>query len=144
MGTRNRVNATSHGFLGAGTLTKTDLKIALGSQVLRGEERRRSQRVMIRIPVTVEFGSAGKKVKLEATTASVNDHGAMLLCPRNLAIETQLQIKHGNTQQQQSCRITRAPIESAEGYLIPVEFAELAPGFWGISFPPTNWKAPED
>jgi hypothetical protein len=125
-------------------LTNVDLKIALGSQVLRGEERRRSQRVMIRIPVTVEFGSAGKRVTLEATTASVNDHGAMLLCPRSLAVETQLQIKQERTQQKQLCRVTRAPIESAEGYLIPVEFADLAPGFWGISFPPTNWKAPED
>src|SRR5579862_159991 len=104
MGTRNRVNATSHGFLGAGTLTKTDLKIALGAQVLRGEERRRSQRVMIRIPVTLEFGPEGKTAAVEATTASVNEHGAMLLCPRNLAVETQLQVKRPGTSQQQLCR----------------------------------------
>lgn len=125
-------------------MTTTDLKIALGAQTLRGEERRRSQRVMIRIPVTVEFGPEGKKGKLEATTASVNDHGAMLLCSRNFALEAQLLVRHGHTQQTQLCRITRAPIESADGYLVPVEFASAAPGFWGISFPPTNWKAPED
>jgi hypothetical protein len=125
-------------------LTTTDLKFVLGAQVLRGEERRRSQRVMIRIPVTLEFGPEGKTVTVEATTASVNEHGAMLLCPRTLAAEMQLQIKRPGTSQQQLCRITRAPIESAEGYLIPMEFTSPAPGFWGISFPPTNWKSPED
>jgi hypothetical protein len=99
---------------------------------------------MIRIPVGLEFGAAGKRVTMEATTASVNDQGAMLLCARNLSIETQLQITHGQTHQKQLCRITRAPIESADGFLIAVEFANPAPAFWGISFPPTNWKAPED
>jgi hypothetical protein len=125
-------------------LTHTDLKIALGAQVLRGEERRRSQRVMIRIPVRLEFGTEGKRVTMEATTASVNDQGAMLLCARSLAVETELQIEHEHTHQKHLCRITRAPVESKDGYLIPVEFASVAPGFWGISFPPTNWKAPED
>lgn len=127
-------------------MTTTDLKLVLGAQVLRGEERRRSQRVMIRIPVTLEFGPDGKTVTVEATTASVNEHGAMLLCPRSLAVEMQLQVKRQGqgTSQQQLCRIVRAPIESAEGYLIPVEFTRPAPGFWGISFPPTNWKSPEE
>ncbi len=118
--------------------------MALGTQVLRGEDRRRSQRVMIRIPVTLEFGSEGKKATLQANTASVNDHGAMLLCARNFAPEMQLLLKHGRTQQTQLCRVTRAAIASADGYLVPVEFASMAAGFWGISFPPTNWKAPED
>jgi hypothetical protein len=125
-------------------LTALDLKTALSNQAVRGEDRRRSQRVMIRIPVSVEFGPEGKKVTIEASTASVNDHGAMLLCPRSVGSETQLEITLGRTQQKQLCRVVRAPIESADGYLIPVEFTSLAPGFWGISFPPTNWKAPED
>ena len=81
---------------------------------------------------------------MTANTASVNDQGAMLLCSRSLPPETQLQITHERTHQKQLCRITRAPIESAEGYLIAVEFANDAPGFWGISFPPANWKAVDD
>ncbi len=79
---------------------------------------------------------------LDATTASVNDQGAMLLCKRSLAVETQLQLsKNGRTQQKQLCRIVRAPIESADGYLVPVEFTSLAPGFWGISFPPPELES---
>jgi hypothetical protein len=123
-------------------LTKTAVKDVHSSQVLRGEERRRSQRVMIRIRVTLYFMSEGKNVKMEASTASVNDHGAMLLCSRSLATDTQVQIERTN--QKQPCRVVRAPIESAEGFLIPVEFTAAAPGFWGITFPPTNWKPFED
>ena len=96
---------------------------------------------MIRMPVKLEFGAEGKRVTLDAITASVNDQGAMLLCRRNLPVEAPLQITHEGTHQKQLCRIVRAPIESAEGYLIAVEFASMAPGFWGISFPPSNWKA---
>jgi hypothetical protein len=125
-------------------LTVTDLRHGLAAQVLRGEERRRSHRVMIRMPVTLEFGGEGKRTTMTANTASVNDQGAMLLCPRCLPLETQLQITHERTHQKQVCRVTRAPIESAEGYLIPVEFATEAPGFWGISFPPANWKAVDE
>jgi hypothetical protein len=125
-------------------VTVADLKAILSSQVLKGEDRRRSQRVMIRIPVMIEFGPEGKKIEIEGSTASVNDHGAMLLCSRTMAMETPLEIIIERTKQRQLCRIVRAPIESKDGYLIPVEFVGLAPGFWGISFPPTNWKAPED
>ncbi len=122
----------------------SDAKAALGGQAIRGEDRRRSQRVLIRMPVTLEFAADGKRITLNAATESVNDHGAMLLCPRSLAAETQLQVRNGQTQQQRLCRVVRAAIESGDGYLVPVEFADPAPGFWGISFPPTNWKPVED
>lgn len=92
------------------------------------------------MPVTLEFASEGKRVTITAVTESVNDHGAMLTCPRSLATQTQLQVKNERTRQQRLCRVTRAPIECAEGFLVPVEFADPAPGFWGISFPPVNWK----
>jgi hypothetical protein len=122
----------------------TDAKTAQASQASRGEDRRRSQRVLIRMPVTLEFAADGKRVTISAATESVNDHGAMLLCPRSVAAETQLQVRNGQTQQQRLCRVVRAPIESGDGYLVPVEFADPAPGFWGISFPPSNWRPVEE
>lgn len=125
-------------------MTKPEARGAHGLQVLPGEERRRSQRVIIRVPVTIEFAVGGKKATVKATTASVNDHGAMLLCSRGFAVEAKLQVENDRSHQKQLCRVTRTPFESAEGYLIPVEFGEPAPSFWGISFPPTNWKPPDD
>jgi len=115
-----------------------------GQPVLPGEERRRSQRVIIRVPVTLEVTLAGQAVTIHAVTVAVNDHGAMLLCSQTLAEDTKLELQHDGTRQRLSCRVTRAPRESPEGFLIPVEFQTPTPGFWHISFPPTDWRPLED
>jgi len=117
---------------------------ATSAQTLPGEERRRSQRVVIRVPVTLQITIGGKEVTIQAATASVNDHGAMLLSPRTIPAETTLKLVNDLTREEQTCRVTRAPIENTQGYLVPVEFAALAPGFWRISFPPADWKPPDD
>jgi hypothetical protein len=125
-------------------VTKVLSRGSHGPQILPGEERRRSQRVFIRIPVTLQATLAGQKVTIQATTASVNDHGALLLCPRTLAAETKMEIQNDRTYEKQLCRVTRTPVESPEGFLLPVGFVAPAPGFWRITFPPTNWRPPED
>jgi len=112
--------------------------------LLTGEERRRSQRVILRIPVTLRFIVAGKTVVVPATTVSVNDHGAMLLCKRGFDTQTVVELENDRTSEKMQCRVTRTPIENADGYLVPVEFAKPSPQFWRISFPPRDWKPGED
>ncbi|MGD0842301.1 MAG: hypothetical protein ABSA32_14190 [Candidatus Acidiferrales bacterium] len=104
------------------------------------EDRRRSQRVVIRLPVTVKVTLAGKPVTFAAHTVAVNSQGAMLAAPQTLAIDTQLEVTNERTREHAAARVTRTPPESREGFLIPVEFIEPAPGFWQISFPPKDWK----
>jgi hypothetical protein len=111
-----------------------------GGQTLAGEERRRSQRVMLRIPVVLRTIVAGKTVTTNAATVSVNDHGAMLTCTRTFASDTTVELQNDRTGEKMNCRVTRTPIENTDGYLIPVEFAESSPAFWRISFPPRDWK----
>lgn len=108
--------------------------------LLPGEERRRSQRVIIMVPVTLELAKEGKVVKVSAHTVAVNIHGAMVICPRTLDSETKIDIVNERTRGRASARVTRAPRQSAEGFLIPVEFEKPFPTFWQISFPPSNWK----
>jgi hypothetical protein len=108
--------------------------------LVTGEERRRSQRVIVRIPVSLKITIAGKTVSASATTVSVNDHGAMLLCSRTFAPDTTLEVQNDRTGEKMNCRVTRTPIENTDGYLIPVEFATASPNFWRISFPPQDWK----
>jgi hypothetical protein len=110
---------------------------------MAGEERRRSQRVIIRVPITMVVAENGRNVEISAHTVAVNVHGAMVVCPRSLDPETQLQLVNGRTQEKIVSKVTRSPRESSEGFLIPVEFASPSPNYWQISFPPTNWKAPE-
>jgi hypothetical protein len=115
-----------------------------GAGLMPGEERRRSQRVIIRIPLTLVVPENGQTLKISAHTVAVNIHGAMVLCPRPLDGDTNLDVVNGRTDEKISSRVTRAARESAEGFLIPVEFTSPSPNFWQINFPPSNWKAPEN
>jgi hypothetical protein len=112
--------------------------------LLAGEERRRSHRVIIRVPVTLVVTENGQTVKISAHTVAVNIHGAMVVCARTLEADATLEVVNERTNEKVSSRVTRAPRDSSEGFLIPVEFTSPSPNFWQISFPPANWKAPEN
>jgi hypothetical protein len=115
-----------------------------GTALMPGEERRRSQRVIIRVPVTLLVTENGQTMKISAHTVAVNIHGAMIVCPRSLEADTTLEVVNGRTDEKVASRVTRAPRDSSEGFLIPVEFTSPSPNFWQITFPPSNWKAPEN
>jgi hypothetical protein len=133
-------------------VTPTKEQSNRGAALLPGEERRRSQRVIIRVPVTLVVTENGQTVKVSAHTVAVNIHGAMVVCPRSIEGDVTLDVINERTSEKISSRVTRAPRESSEGFLIPVEFTTPSPNFWQISFPPTNWisfpptnwKAPEN
>jgi hypothetical protein len=112
-----------------------------GAALLPGEERRRSQRVVIRVPIILEITKSGQKLRVSASTVAVNIHGAMVLCERVFDAGTRLVIRNDRTQESAGARVTRTPRESSEGYLIPLEFDKPLPMFWQISFPPETWKA---
>lgn len=118
--------------------TVKDQPLSRGAALLRGEERRRSQRVIIRVPVTLVVEGKGQTL---AHTVAVNIHGAMVVCPRSFDENTNLTLENGRTGEKVGARVTRSPRESAEGYLIPIEFTTPCPNFWQITFPPANWKA---
>ncbi len=120
------------------TITKEQLD--RGTSQLPGEERRRSQRVIIRVPLSLEMNLRGEKVTVVANTVAVNVHGAMVVCARTFDAETKIEILNERTRERASARVTRTPRESAEGFLIPLEFTSPSPSFWQISFPPSNWK----
>jgi hypothetical protein len=124
-------------------MTPTKADASRGGTFLLGEDRRRSQRVMIRVSVTLKFEVVGKTVIVSAHTVSVNDHGAMLLCPRVLESGTQISVTNDTTRREVAGHVTRAPRDTPEGYFIPVEFLEPAADFWQITFPPSDWKQTE-
>jgi len=109
--------------------------------LLAGEDKRRSQRVIVRVPITILLAENDQTLKISCHTVAVNIHGAMIICPRALEENTKLEVINGRTDEKIGCRVTRAPRESAEGFLIPVEFSTPSPNFWQITFPPSNWKA---
>lgn len=114
-----------------------------GIGLLPGEERRRSQRVIIRVPVTLEVGKAEPE-RILAHTVAVNIHGAMVVCKRNIDPETKIVVLNDRTRDKMDARVSRAPRESAEGFLVPIEFMAPAPNFWQITFPPATWKPSDE
>lgn len=111
--------------------------------VAAGEDRRRSQRVMLRVSVLLHFQSEGKPASLEAHTVAVNIHGAMVCASRTFPAGARVEIEHKVSRERMPGRVTRQPQNTAEGFLIPVEFDIASADFWHISFPPSDWKPPD-
>lgn len=108
-----------------------------------GEERRRSQRVLLRVRAKVHVAVKGTPTTFEVTTLSVNAHGALIVLDQNLPTDTRLVLEHTGTKERMSCKVVRPPRETSEGFHTAIEFDSAAPGFWRIAFPPSDWR-PED
>ena len=78
-------------------------------QLAPGEERRRSQRVTLRVAVKLHISIEGKPPTVLAFTSNVNDHGALIHCRESFATNARFVLEHINTQQRIGCRVTRPP-----------------------------------
>jgi len=104
---------------------------------LTTEERRRAQRVLVRMTVKLHLaGANGKSQSLEGATHTVSANGAMIIVPEPLAQGTKFILENPKTQKTVEVHVVRPPQFSSEGALIPVEFLSQAPNFWNIFFPP--------
>jgi hypothetical protein len=121
-------------------MTNSNDQLDRAAALLHGEDRRRSQRVIIRVPVILELTKNGKVLRVSAYTIAVNIHGAMVVCSESVDSETKIEIINDRTRERASARVTRTPRQSVEGYLIPLEFDKPFPMFWQISFPPAGGK----
>ena len=98
------------------------------------EERRRAQRVLLKIRVKVQV--EGKANEIEGFTHTVSASGAMLILPQGLNEGTKVTIENPKTQNKIEAHVVRPPQMSHEGSQVPVEFLSPSPNFWGIFFPP--------
>jgi PilZ domain len=99
------------------------------------EERRRAQRVLLKMAVVVHVTG---KPPLQGHTHTVSASGAMVVIPEPLTEGTKVTIENPKTQTKVEAKVVRPPQITAEGSLVPVEFATPSPTFWNIFFPPTT------
>jgi hypothetical protein len=98
------------------------------------EERRRAQRVLLRMPVIVHL--EGKPNPIHGVTHTVSASGAMIILPQGLPTGTKLSVENPKTQKKVDAHVVRPPVMNAEGSLVPIEFTTPSPQFWNIFFPP--------
>lgn len=101
---------------------------------MTSEERRRAQRVLLRVPVRLTL--AGKTQVIEGATHTVSATGALVQLSEALAQGTKLTIENITTQKSVEAHVPRPPQFSPEGALVPIEFNGPALNFWSIFFPP--------
>lgn len=98
------------------------------------EERRRSLRVLLRVPVIIHL--AGKS-PVHGNTHTVSAGGAMIIVKDPINEGTKVTIENAATKAQIEGKVVRPPQLAADGVLVPVEFTTPSPTFWNIFFPPS-------
>jgi hypothetical protein len=103
--------------------------------------RRRSQRVILNLPVTVrpEGSSRDASFEEETQTLVVNAHGALIALANKVEKGQTLLLTNRSSNLIQLCRVTYLGSLSDGKTQIGLEFLTPAPDFWRISFPPDAW-----
>jgi hypothetical protein len=98
------------------------------------EERRRAQRVLLRMPVLLHLPN--REEPLHAQTHTVSQNGAMILVSEPLAEGTKVALENPRNQKRVDARVVRPPQVAQGGSLVPMEFTTPSPTFWSVFFPP--------
>lgn len=103
--------------------------------------RRRSQRVMLRLALLIRWeSSAGKRAQTQAFTGMVNGHGGLLDSPARIPVGQRMTLVNPQTGKEVSCRIIRVERSSEGSFRTAFEFDQCSPRFWPIAFPPLDWE----
>jgi hypothetical protein len=117
------------------------------SQLPGGPEgsRRRSQRVILTMPVDVRTEGVPREVSFEEQTHTliVNLHGALILLAGKVIKGQKLLMKNRATQIEQLCQVASLGSKAEGKTQVGVEFLNPSPDFWQISFPPEDWAVPD-
>jgi hypothetical protein len=114
---------------------------SLSSNLEPMNNRRRSQRVLLRIPISVIAQAPDKTFAREEThTHVVSAHGALIHLKLKVRLGQVIIIKNPETSEEQSCRVCHLSPLSEGNAEIGIEFVKPAPKFWRVAFPPSDWN----
>jgi hypothetical protein len=115
------------------------------SRPMYRKRRRRSQRLILRVPVIAYRSQRLGSAFSEGThTLVVNAHGALINLEAKVAVHEKVLLKHALSGEEQECRVVFTRGSSVVGPIeVGVEFRRPAPNFWQIAFPPSDWQSHE-
>jgi len=104
--------------------------------------RRRSERVMLRMRLTVVAEDATRKrQQYEAMTQVVNAHGGLMKMQTELHVGQPMLLLNPQNKVEQRCRVVRID-DTVEGdFAVAFEFDAQNAKFWPVVFPPEDWVA---
>jgi hypothetical protein len=101
--------------------------------------RRRSQRVILSVPVTVSGTGTKGKFSEDTKTLVVNAHGALITLAAKVSQGQQLELKTASNPEPQTCKVVYIGPTVQTRTQVGLEFTKPAPHFWHVAFPPENW-----
>ena len=109
-----------------------------------GANRRRSERVMLKVPVHLSVTSSEGIVTEETTrTQVVNAHGGLLDLEMEIFAGHIFLLTNSKTGVTRECSVVRTQQSPTRGLLVAFQFATPAPDFWPVVFPPKDWQSLE-
>jgi len=106
--------------------------------------RPRSTRVHLAIPVFI-YGNntSNKPFKEISQTVEVNANGCLVELATHIAKEQQLLLTNMKSNEEIACHVvTLGNIVNGKAQ-VGLRFAQAAPRFWGLAFPPEDWDPAE-
>jgi len=102
--------------------------------------RRRSQRVLMKIPVRISFHAGAVSLSEEEThTLAVSAHGALISISAPLYRGQRLTLSNVQTKGALECVVAHIDHFPGEQIKVGVEFLLPNPTFWHVAFPPKDW-----
>ena len=104
--------------------------------------RRRSERVMLRMKILVNAQNIERKRQQEeAMTQVVNAHGGLMKMRMELQVGQPMLLVNPQNKVEQSCRVVRIEDTADGGFAVAFEFDKPNPKFWPVVFPPEDWNS---
>jgi hypothetical protein len=117
-------------------------ELLMSPEAIEIKNKRRSERVILRVAVVVSVDFYDGKAISEATvTQVVNAHGGLLTLRMELPSEQKFLLKNLKTGMVRECSVVRAEKSGNSELLVAFQFATPTPNFWPIAFPPKDWQA---
>jgi hypothetical protein len=104
------------------------------------DNRRRSQRVLMRIPVRITGqAGAGTLFEEETHTLSISGHGALIVVAAPVYRGQRFTLLNVQTKAILECVVVHVDRFPGEQTQVGVEFMLPNPTFWRVAFPPKDW-----
>jgi hypothetical protein len=103
--------------------------------------QRRSERVLLDVPVVVRGELGNRAFQEETFTVTVSAHGALLMLAANVTLGQKLVVMNATNSDEREGRVAYKGAVHAGLAQVAVEFAKPSPEFWRMDSPPANWYA---